>query len=196
MPLKKEAEKRERQVMQDNSSLIKNGKCLSAGDIGKILHSSFWNHLLRFIIIDGRKYPTNSKIHLKGKIFLDYTNPHVENVRISYDEKKKVLFMETMTWVPHPFIAMQRIDLDASVKIMFTGYEAAGYTDPDEKVQEWKKVGEEIPIDKIRSIRIKSFWDRPKAVWSNREDYTAFEIRIKTCGKKKIRKGRERSCIM
>ncbi len=185
MFLTNEAEKRERRIMQGNINLIKNGKRLLAGDIGKLLHSSFWNHLLRFIIIDGRKYPTNSKIHLSGKIFLDYTNPHVENVRISYDEKKKVLFMETMTWVPHPFIAMQRIDLDASVKIMFTGYKAAGYTDPNEKVQEWKKVGEGIPIDKIRSIRIKSFWDRPKAVWNNREDYTAFEIRIKTRGKKK-----------
>lgn len=170
------------EVMLGKASLSKCHVLLSEGLVGVILHSFFWNDLLRFIVINGERYPTNSKLHLREGIFLAHTNPHEEDIRVSYDENRKVLFLETKKMVPHPFIGMQRINSNDNIIIEMEGYEAAGYTNPDKKVPKWNKVGEEIPINAIASLRIRSFWDRPSAIWNNKTDYTAYEIIIKTKG--------------
>jgi hypothetical protein len=180
MQLTRECELDASNIMINNLGIINNNKYLNKEKKAEILHTSFWNHLLRFIVINGKEYPTNSKIHLSGELFLRYTNPHEEDIRISYDHKKQILFAEKMELVPHPFTYMQRISRDAMVGIMMHGYEACGYTNPNEKIREWKKADPEIAIGKIKSLEIESFYDRPKAIWNNRDDYTAYKIFITT----------------
>lgn len=177
MRLTKEGQQREIDVMKKNLELSA-AKGLSIPQLASILHTSFWNTLLRFIIIDGRKHPTNSMMHIRGGIFLDYTNPHQKDIRVSYDVKKLILFVEKMEMVPHPFTHMQRVTGETAMLCSKFGYEKFGYTDPSSKIPQWNKFGEEIPISKIKSLRIESFWDKPKAIWWEGEDYTAYKIII------------------
>lgn len=180
MQLTRKGEQEAIDKMLNNLHIIKDNKYLNKERKADILHTSFWNHLLRFIIIDGEEYPTNSMMMTHVDIGLRYTNPHEQDIRVSYDYKKKILFVEKMELVPHPFTYNQRVDGDMACLCGFFGYEIFGYTNPDRKVQEWNKIGEEIPIGKITSLKIESFWDKPKATWNDRDDYTAYKIFIKT----------------
>lgn len=179
MILAPEAEREARITMKKNLATTKQISRLSSSEKALILHTSFWNHLLRFIVIDGEEYPTNSEIHISEEFIWNYTNPHEKNIRVSYDHRKEILFIETMKLIPHPFLASQRIDRDHIVGVMIQGHEACGFINPNEKVPEWKRMGEEIPVNKILSINIESFIDRP-AIWMEGDDHTAYRMFVET----------------
>lgn len=180
MELTKDGIERDRAIMLKNCCLANNSNRLSRSELSEILSTSFWNHLLRFVIIDDQQYPANARVHIRGDFFLAYTNRHQENIRMDYDRKKEVLFIETKELIPHPFLATQRIDHDAIVGVMLHGYKHCGFVDPNEKITKWNKTGKEISLDEISSLTIDPFWDRPKALWSSRSDYTAYRIFITT----------------
>jgi len=165
-----------------NMELAEHGARLALPEIAAILHTSFWNHLLRFIVINGKEYPVNVQMRAGcgGGITVDYTNPHIENRRVSYDHEHHFIFFEKKEWKQHPFASMQRVTGDTAILCSFFGYEKFGYTNPNRKVPDWIKMGKEIPIRRIAIVKIESFWDRPKALWDNRGDYTAYKLHIKT----------------
>jgi hypothetical protein len=176
MRLLRNDEIRKKDEMIANMKFANETRKLSEKELHEILHTSFWNTLLRFIVIDGKEYSTNSMMHIRGGVFLRYTNPHEKDVRVSYNNTRQILFIEKMEMVPHPFTCNQRMSGDDYFLCSFFGYKAMGWTDPDEKVQQWNKVDEGIPISKIKSLKIESFWDRPAAIWYEGKDYTAYKI--------------------
>ena len=181
MELTKEAEKCLRKEMLKNLAIIKKNRYLSIKKKAAILKESFLNYHLRFIVINGKKYPTDSKMQSAKGFFWKYTNPHEKNIRISYDEKNQILFKEIQEMVRHPGLVNQKriTGEEASLCSLF-GYRRFGYIDPGTKVPKWIKKGQEIAVNKISSLKIISFWDKPKAIWIDGEDYTAYKIIIKT----------------
>ena len=179
MEISREGEQRAHEIMLNNLHFTNSNQHLGANEKAAVLQASFWNTLLRFIVIDGKEYPTNSKMYIHSDLFWDYTNPHEEDVRVSYDVEKQILFFEEKELIPHPFIVDQRIDRDQMIGVMMKGYSACGFTNPNEKIAQWKKFNKEILIDEIISMTIESFWDKPM-IWNNRDDYTAYKIIVTT----------------
>lgn len=175
----KNSEHELRATMLKNISIIKSAAYLSRNKIALILRASFRNYRLRFVEIDGRSYPANSKLELRDDLCVPFANPHEEDVRISFSEGKRLLFIETMQLITNPLIADQVTDRDAMIGSLLNGHMHCNHTKPDEKIPEWKNSGEEITLKRISSIQIEEFWDRPTS-WKKRTDYTAYRIIIKT----------------